>query len=405
MWQTLIETPQNFLIPLISGVVGWFTNVVAVKMMFQPIEFIGIRPYLGWQGIIPANARRLAKTALHIVTFRLLDIKEVFRSMDTDRFVEQFSDPFRAVTSKMVQKLAQDHLPAVWNNLAGDVQAQVTEKAHHDIMSVSRLVLKDAQDHIDEILDMRGLLLAAVERDKTLMNRLFLTIGAPEFRFIEHSGFYFGVLFGIVQLLVWVLYPAWWMLPSFGFFVGYATNWVALKMIFDPKLPMRIGPWTIQGLFHRRQAEISVEFARVVTGEVINRDNLFAEFRKPAARAKLLEFVHNRSKELIQSYQKHPMAGMILSTLDVAQVEKGVLAEIEAELYSETGLIAEFADRSGEVRDRILERMAKMEPEAFEDVLRPAFQQDEWKLILAGAILGLAAGFVQLVTLFADIAI
>lgn len=405
MWQNLIEAPQNFLIPLISGIVGWFTNVVAVKMMFQPIEFVGFRPYLGWQGIIPANARRLAKTALHIVTFRLLDIKEVFRSMNTDRFVDQFSAQFRSVTAQMVQRLAQQHLSAVWNNLANDVQAQVIEKAHADVMTVSRMVLKDAQDHIDDILDMRGLLLAAVERDKTLMNRLFQTIGAPEFRFIERSGFYFGVLFGIVQLVVWLIYPAWWMLPAFGFFVGYATNWVALKMIFEPKIPLRVGPWTVQGLFHRRQAEISVEFARVVTGEVINRDNLFAEFRKPVARAKLLEFVHTRSRELIQSYQKHPMASMFLSALNLEEIEKGVLAEIEAELFSETGIIAEFADRSGEVRDRILERMAKMEPEAFEDVLRPAFKQDEWKLILAGAVLGLAAGFGQLVTLFADVAL
>ena len=41
-------------------------------------------------------------------------------------------------------------------------------------------------------------------------------------------------------------------------------------------------------------------------------------------------------------------------------------------------------------------------PESFEGVLRPAFQQDEWKLILAGAALGLGAGVLQLVYLFGD---
>jgi hypothetical protein len=33
------------LIPLISALVGWFTNVVAIKMMFHPVEFVGIPPY------------------------------------------------------------------------------------------------------------------------------------------------------------------------------------------------------------------------------------------------------------------------------------------------------------------------------------------------------------------------
>ena len=52
------DNPIVLLIPLISAIVGWFTNVVAIKMMFHPVEFVGIPPYLGWQGVIPANALR-----------------------------------------------------------------------------------------------------------------------------------------------------------------------------------------------------------------------------------------------------------------------------------------------------------------------------------------------------------
>ena len=46
--------------------------------------------------------------------------------------------------------------------------------------------------------------------------------------------------------------------------------------------------------------------------------------------------------------------------------------------------------------------MKALDSESFEGVLRPAFQQDEWKLILAGAVLGLAAGVAQLVWMFGD---
>jgi len=35
--------------PVISGAIGYVTNVVAIKMMFHPIEFVGIwKPWLGW---------------------------------------------------------------------------------------------------------------------------------------------------------------------------------------------------------------------------------------------------------------------------------------------------------------------------------------------------------------------
>jgi len=44
--------------------------------------------------------------------------------------------------------------------------------------------------------------------------------------------------------------------------------------------------------------------------------------------------------------------------------------------------------------------MKELSPEEFEGVLRPAYQQDEWKLILVGAILGMGAGFIQLYFVF-----
>ena len=48
------------LIPVIAGLVGWGTNVLALRMTFYPVDFKGIPPYLGWRGVIPANAERLS---------------------------------------------------------------------------------------------------------------------------------------------------------------------------------------------------------------------------------------------------------------------------------------------------------------------------------------------------------
>ena len=47
-------------IPVIAGLVGWITNWVAIKLSFYPLEFVGVRPVFGWQGIIPSKARKMA---------------------------------------------------------------------------------------------------------------------------------------------------------------------------------------------------------------------------------------------------------------------------------------------------------------------------------------------------------
>ena len=44
--------------------------------------------------------------------------------------------------------------------------------------------------------------------------------------------------------------------------------------------------------------------------------------------------------------------------------------------------------------------MQALSVEEFEGVLRPAYQQDEWKLIVTGAILGMVAGIAQLYLVF-----
>ena len=44
--------------------------------------------------------------------------------------------------------------------------------------------------------------------------------------------------------------------------------------------------------------------------------------------------------------------------------------------------------------------MESLPPEEFQDLLRPCFQEDEMKLILTGAVLGLLAGIAQLVFVF-----
>ena len=35
--------------------------------------------------------------------------------------------------------------------------------------------------------------------------------------------------------------PYWWVLPVLGTLVGWATNWLAIRMIFEPIEPRKIG--------------------------------------------------------------------------------------------------------------------------------------------------------------------
>lgn len=393
--QNLESNYLQLTIPIVAGLIGWVTNYLAIKMMFHPLDFVGIKPVFGWQGIIPANAVRLARTGLELVTSSVLKVPQLFEDFDPKALVAQESASLNKLVRTALEDKAKEHLPQMWAALSPQIREQVFQVAENEVRQMSVDVFQAAADDIENLIDVKRIVTDAVKRDKSLMNETFLRVGKKEFKFIEYSGFWFGLIFGVPQLILWLFIPAEWSLPAFGFCVGYATNWLALYLIFEPKTPRKFLFWQVQGLFHRRQKQIAKEFSEVVSERVFNNENLFREISSGDSRKKLLALVESKADELVGRYQKHPMAAMAMKPELVTQLKADVLRDVEAEMFRPDSLVQQFVNKSEKIRKILAERMAVMEPEAFENVLRPAFKQDEWKLILAGAVLGLAVGALQ----------
>ena len=72
-WQEYQSLLIYLAIPRTSALVGWLTNVVAIKMTFYPIHFIGIKPF-GWQGIIPSKAAKMSSISVDLWTSKLINL-------------------------------------------------------------------------------------------------------------------------------------------------------------------------------------------------------------------------------------------------------------------------------------------------------------------------------------------
>jgi uncharacterized membrane protein YheB (UPF0754 family) len=77
-----------FLIPFISGLVGFVTNAIAIRMLFRPHT---ARWYtLGWQGIIPRTRSELAKKISDLVGKKLVTEQEICAALKAPQFSERF---------------------------------------------------------------------------------------------------------------------------------------------------------------------------------------------------------------------------------------------------------------------------------------------------------------------------
>ena len=392
--------PLVLLIPVFSAAVGWFTNVLAVRMMFYPTEFVGVRPFLGWQGLVPANAEHLARMSTHLILTKLLSLKELFASFKGEEFAPELNHVIDDITSQVIDEVATKRAPQMWANAGEFMQNKVRDTLRQEIRTVVIRILDDFGDNITDILDLEKVVVEAVLEDRGLMSLMFLEVGNQEFKFIERSGIWFGALFGLVQMTIWVYYKADFVLPAAGFFVGYATNWVALKLIFHPKQPKRVGPLVLHGVFHKRQHEVAARFSGLTATKVLNADNITKTITQGATAERIGGIVEHRVNEVIDKHLQHPMAAMVLPEPEREPLRQELLGRIRDELPQEGGLLHTFAAKSIDIGHEINHRMQQLPPEEFEGVLRPAFQTEEWKLILAGALLGLGAGVVQWLYVF-----
>ena len=80
-------------------------------------------------------------------------------------------------------------------------------------------------------------------------------------------------------MLQWMVYPAGWTLPFCGAIVGYVTNWIALKWIFEPLVPTKIigGPFPIilHGMFLQRQRDVSRDFSTYIAAKVLTSQQVW----------------------------------------------------------------------------------------------------------------------------------
>tara|TARA_R110001583_G_scaffold77851_3_gene211611 strand:- start:43185 stop:44402 length:1218 start_codon:yes stop_codon:yes gene_type:complete len=402
----IIDHKLLLLIPLISAVVGWVTNYLAVKMMFYPIEFIGIKaPYLGWQGLIPQKRREMAEISVDLVLGKLLSVQELAARLDPKEISKAIERRLLQVLKKIINDVMQESAPTIWAALPVHGKNLVYARVEADIPNVVEKMVQDFQYNVVEILDIKELVVEYLSDHPALINEIFLTAGDKEFPFIIRSGLYFGFLLGLPTMVFWYFYQAWWILPLGGLLVGYATNWIALKIIFEPKNPIKIGPFIIQGMFLKRQKEVADVYSGLIEDKLMNSENIIKAVFHGSGSDQLLEIVELHVNDAIERYVAiaQPYFGLGIGSENYFKMKELAIERLFNNSEKYLLYMHEYANGALNIGEDLRNKMQALTPEEFEGVLRPAYQQDEWKLILIGAVLGGLAGVLQLLYIFIPI--
>ena len=336
---------------------------------------------------------------MDLLVGRLIDPKELIARIDLDALAKELDVPMRKMVDELCREVMPRLMPLVWNVMPETGRKLIILRIEESIPETLERLVRDMQDNVDEILDIKTLAIDALVSDPAKTVKLIRTVGKNELKFIVKMGAPFGFAVGLVQAMVWAATHSPLVMPLFGALTGSLTDWLALQMIFRPVKKRRfffVFPW--QGLFHKRRDEVTRDYSTLIAGELITPANVLESLMTGPRSDLFLSQINSEIEKIVDERAglAKPLVLLSVGDANYRSVKTDVTRHVIKSMREGSEAYEDKAADAIKLPDFIIEKMDLLKDDEYEQLLRPAFKQDEWKLVVVGAVLGLLVGELQL---------
>ena len=385
--------------PFVAAFVGWSTKIVAVEMLYRPMEFKGIGPF-GWQGIVPRRAGKVGSKTIELLTQNLLKPEELLDRVDAREAVEALREPLTEAIDEVSREIAEQIRPGLWDALPDQARRAIQKRIQDETPRVVESLLNEMRADLPRFVDVQFLAVTTLVRNKDKLNKLMRGMGDDAMAFVRRSGIYFGLVIGVVQMFAWALFQNPWIMPAFGFGVGFISDYIALNMLFRPIEPKKyLGFIPFQGLLHAQRDKVTRDYARILADDLFSPEILFDGVLRGPGAYKLFSLVGKEVSAAIdaQTGVATPLVKMAVGTQRYNALKDSLIQIVLQRLPTTLVEAQDYAMKTLDLENTIIDKMGQLTNEEYESILRPVFKDDEPTMIAVGAILGGVVGELQVV--------
>ena len=198
---------QFILIPVISAFIGWFTNWVAIKMLFHPKEpkrILGIT----FHGIFPKRQKVFAEKLGKMISSEFLSFEDIEQKIASPQNLQKLMPMIEGHVDKFLRDKLGDEMPFL-SLFIGDKTIRSLKKIFMlELEILFPQLMKSYAGHLQEELDLEKIVtekVSAFSSDK--LENILYQIMSKEFRFVEILGGVIGFIIGILQVLIAYFLP------------------------------------------------------------------------------------------------------------------------------------------------------------------------------------------------------
>jgi uncharacterized membrane protein YheB (UPF0754 family) len=379
--------------PLIAAAIGYVTKLLALEMLYRPLEFVGIGPF-GWQGVVPRRAGKVAAVTIELLTENLLKPEELLDRFDPHEVAEELRGPLHEAVEEIAREVVEDYRPGLWDGLPAPARQALVNRVHAQAPQIIDNLMNQMRAQLDAVVDLQFLTVTTLVRNKAQLNDLMRRTGGSAMAFVRRSGVWFGFLIGLVQVLAWATIHNIWIMPVFGFITGFVSDWLALNMLFRPKQRRSFLGISFQGVLQVKREEITRDYAEIMATDLFAPSVLFEAVLTGPGADRLFAMVQ-REVEAALDQQGGSLVRLTVGTRRYRALKQKISDRVIARMTDSFGEFEEYAARQLAVEELLQDKMNQLSPDEFESIMRPVFKDDEWLMISVGAVLGFLVGELQ----------
>jgi hypothetical protein len=187
------------------------------------------------------------------------------------------------------------------------------------------------------------------------------------------------------------------LLPLIAAFIGWFTNWIAIKMLFHPKQPKRILGITFQGIFPKRQAQFAEKLGQIVANDLVNIKEIVSSLNSEDAVHEIKPMIEVHIDHFLNEKlpQKMPIISMFISKQLIAEMKSTLMDEI-IEMYPQiANQMMTSLEKKISIQKMVSDKVAQFSSDKLESILI-GIMQKEFKFVeIIGGVLGFIIGIIQ----------
>lgn len=192
------------------------------------------------------------------------------------------------------------------------------------------------------------------------------------------------------------------LIPFISAFIGWFTNWIAIKMLFHPREPKKILGITFQGIFPKRQRQFAEKLGKLVSTELLSFREIEEKIVDPANITKIMPLIEEKIDLFLREKLSavFPMISMFIGQNTITQLKNVFMKELEVLFPEIISAYMRNLESKLDLEKIVTEKVYGFSSDKMETILNQIMSKEFRFVEIIGGVVGLLIGILQVLITF-----